>query len=377
MDKAMEEHVIVVHHEWDDVKAYVDFYLQTAAGKQYLRTFWRGRILFFLIAVALFSALVGFGEKSLGSGIFIALLSLLTLAAIERFRGQRAGVPWYLVDAQRALYRQIQKGWTEHDRQRFFALSEYRFTPQGISISSELSHSEVRWQAVEQMGCLPQHLCLQIGSMHVIPRRAFESDGAFQQFCQAVQEFYQQALKEQPPSPVQPPQAIKNTPPARPSKLRILLVGVIILVVFCCLLPLALDPLFSQQIARLPGKEDIPATLEGYMQAMQSRDIARARAYFSASSTDELPNLEEELNGVNFARYANYRSLEITDSSLSFDPTSGSGEVTAAITYQSHEQGSLSAGLETQNGSWKIVSISVSVPPTEVLNFLQQQGLCK
>ncbi|MGC8856472.1 MAG: YcxB family protein [Anaerolineae bacterium] len=372
----MEEYVLTVHHEWDDVKAYVDFYLQTAAGKRYIRTLQRGQMLFFFIVVALFSALVGFGEKSLGGGVFIGILILLIVAGIEWFRGWRAGVPWYIVDAQRTLYRQIQKGWTEHDRQRFFAPSEYRFTPQGISITSELSHSEVRWQAVEQIGCLPQHVCLQIGSMHVIPRRAFESDEAFQQFCQAVQEFYQQALEEQPPSPARLPQVIHSTSPARPSKLRVLLVGLIILVVVCCVLPLALDPLFSQQIARLPGKEDIPATLEGYMQAMQGRNIARARTYFSTSSS-ELSKLEEELNGVNFARYANYRSLEITDFSLSFDPTYGSGEVTAAITYQSHEQGSLSATLETQKGSWKIVSISVSVPPTEVLNFLQQQGMCK
>ncbi|GAB4505324.1 MAG: hypothetical protein Fur0043_23190 [Anaerolineales bacterium] len=372
----MEEHVIMVRHEWEDVKAYVDFYLQTPAGKQYLRTFWRWRLLFFFIIVALFSALVGFGEKSLGGGVFIGILSLLTLAGIEWLRGQRAGVPVHLVDAQRLLYRQIQKGWTEHDRQRFFAPSEYRFSPQGISITSELFHSEVRWQAVEQIGCLPQHVCLQIGSPHVIPRRAFDSDEAFEQFCQAVQAFYRQAPKEQPSSHARAPEVIKVNAPARPSKLRILLMGVIILVVACCLLPLAVDSLFSQQIARLPGKEDIPATLEGYMQAMQGRDIARARTYLAASSS-ELPNLEEELNGVNFARYAGYRSLEITDFSLSFDPTSGRGDVTAAITYQSHEQGSLSATLETQNGSWKISSISVSVPPTEVLNFLQQQGLCK
>lgn len=357
---------IFFRNEISDLEAYYDFYLQTPEGKKYGRTLllWQqGFVIFICLLVCLIFFLLGSPlDEVIGFGAFIFLLVQFILLWVSNLKPAD-----YL--ARRAM-RSLVKRWDERKRGFFLAPKECHITPENIIIRSEVSEHRWKWEAIDRLTRVDDFLFLELGSFfYVIPRRDFETPQAFEQFAQAIQDFYQ--ATRQAPVPVEiKVQSLKRLSSERSKTLARLL----LLVAFICIcigFAAGMDFLFSQKTLPLPQGDQIQTVLEDYLRAMQNRDVEKALSYFYTPNETNRLFLQEQTQGINYALYAGYQGLEITSWSLNYDTQRGNATISAVITYRSNFTGLVSADLETKDGAWKIQTIRVYASPQEIKRFLE------
>ncbi len=359
------EYVVSFRNEFADLEAYYDYYLQTPDGKRFSRL-----IFFWMQGFALFLSIIFGGAVWLISGrqtadaVFTSALVLLSSEFILWWRS-RLRRTFY---AKQALKKNAQR--LDERQKRFFLMPrECRISHQGLELRSEISTYSWAWEAIDQIVCSDEYIFLKIGSFsYVIPKRSFSGNISFQAFCQALEIFYKERADRTALS-------FSVRKPSQIGRRRLILGRILLIVVFlglCFAVGAFLNAVFEQPAAILPGSDMISSTLDGYLRAMQRREIDEALTYFFAPNAQQREMLEEQLKGVNYAAYSDYERLEIDSWSLEYYPDSRSATIRATLYYQSGSTGMLLADLETQAGAWKIKRISLFPSPQQVERYLER-----
>jgi len=96
--------------------------------------------------------------------------------------------PWL---ARRSAVSRLRKVLKEGNNETMFGPQRVTISPEGIRASNRMSESLTTWAAVQQVAEGEKHLFLFTSAMHaiVIPKTAFKSDEAKQEFVRLVEEY--------------------------------------------------------------------------------------------------------------------------------------------------------------------------------------------
>lgn len=118
-------------------------------------------------------------------------------------------------------------------------------------------------------------------------------------------------------------------------------------------------------------ESEIVTIVDAYMRAMADKDAAQAYVLLSsrAQAVYSLADIEQLVRGSSYELYDGYQSSEVekvvATKRLSTNPSVPSSSVQASgtVTYVGGMQGTFEAGLEQENGQWRLSKIWVVVPP--------------
>lgn len=114
--------------------------------------------------------------------------------------------------------------------------------------------------------------------------------------------------------------------------------------------------------------------VDAYMRAMADKNAAQAYALLSsrAKAIYSLSDIENLVQGSNYGSYDGYQSLDVENvvatKRLSTNPSVPGSTVQASgkVIYAGGMQGTFEAGLEQDNGQWRLSKIWVVVPPEKL-----------
>ncbi len=360
----MNEQRITFRNQLSDLEVYSDYYAHTPEGRRYgRRGFFSVQIVWLALSIGiggLFQMIVGSSWLAIAFALLIFLLIECATLLLSDFQ---PSVHYARLGVERSI-RQL----NQRDKEIFLLSKECRIAPEGFGIRHELAEHFWKWEAIDRVVYLPGFLVIQIGSsFSPIPQRAFESNQQFEDFVRAAQEFHR-AQRETPTSAqVDDKQVVPARAPRRPRTfLRIL--AVVFLFLFSCILLMGIINLFESKV---PSTEQAQAVLDEYMRAMQAQDTMQALSCLSQPTLAQKASLDEQLQGIDLARYAGYQGLEITYFEAGVLPGGAQATVIADVRYQNQHSGLIYARLLAWGDEWKIEEIGIYLSPQEVEQFLR------
>lgn len=358
----MSEQHISFRNELSDLEVYFDFYARTPEGRRY------GRIALFFNQVLLFVLAAGIGAfflwlvRSFWLAAAFAILVFLLADCITLLRSSFQPSVFY---ARLGMERAVRQ-WSQRDKEVFLLPKECRITPEGFGIRHQFAEHFWKWDAVDRVVSLPPFLLVQMGAFFfLIPQRDFESPQQFEEFVRIIHQFYHGKRKTTAQA-----DDLHTAPARSPRRLPKFLQGsvIILLVLVSCALVIVISLLFETKV---PPVEAAQTLLDEYMRAMQAQDTMQVLSYLYEPTWAQKALLDEQLRGIDLARYAGYQGLEIIYFEAGILPTGAQGTVIAEVRYQSQNTGLLYARLGAWGDEWKIQEIGVYLSPQEAEQFLQ------
>lgn len=163
-------------------------------------------------------------------------------------------------------------------------------------------------------------------------------------------------------------QADSPAPPPRRSRR-----GCIMLVIFAVLGACVIGSVAGYSLIKglLEAKDDLDQTLNAFMQAMATRDPARAEGYLAPSSDLRLYNtLERTLETADFAMFDHFQNVESKSWNVQVRNGRTSADVSGEVVYSNSYRGTFRATLIKSDGEWKIDTLVVNVPPAKVEDYV-------
>ena len=171
---------------------------------------------------------------------------------------------------------------------------------------------------------------------------------------------------EVPPlrAPAVPPQTKKSR-----NTLWIILAFSVVGICLCSIICIA--PFVIAGVKTASEKAPVESVLNAYMEYMAVKDINSAFALFSPHMQEQTPAeyMQNLVTGHNYAMFSGFQNLTVDSlklgSETSSDPTKPQGEiakVSGTIAYSDGFTGQYVAILEKIAGTWKLYSVTVTVP---------------
>jgi len=122
-------------------------------------------------------------------------------------------------------------------------------------------------------------------------------------------------------------------------------------------------------------KGPIESVLDAYMQHMVNKDTDSAYSLWSPRAQRQISvsEIEEMLEGNNYALFEDYRSLSVSNINISFAantnpdiPQGTVAKVNGVVFFENGIQGSFNGTLEKVDDKWMIDSMYVVVPPNKI-----------
>jgi hypothetical protein len=173
---------------------------------------------------------------------------------------------------------------------------------------------------------------------------------------------------------VRPPDIVGATvaePPVKRRGRRTLWIGLAVGIVLCLCVAICVAAASTLIYRGITDRVKIERRLETYMEAMRSRDTARAYEMLSdhARQTTTQADLDALTQGTNYAVFAGYQSLKITttqiNSQFNTDPRTRA-EVSGTIRYEDGTEGNFSASMEKYGKHWFVYSVRITIPPEKL-----------
>ncbi len=162
--------------------------------------------------------------------------------------------------------------------------------------------------------------------------------------------------------------------PSQPKKSRSILLGIIFassVVGVCLCLITCLAPFVISAVKTASEKAPVESVLNAYMEYMAVKDVNSAFALFSPHMQEQTPAeyMQNLVADHNYAMFSGFQNLTVDSlklgSETSSDPTKPQGTiamVSGTISYSDGFTGQYVAILEKIAGTWKLYSVTVTVP---------------
>jgi hypothetical protein len=191
-----------------------------------------------------------------------------------------------------------------------------------------------------------------------------------------------EASQPEPTAPMFPPSAAQYIPePEKPRSNRRTwwIIGIAAAVFLtlgttvCCIAVLV--PSFSA----FADMDEVVAALDTFMSRMVAKDVDSAYDMVSSGGRSSITraDLEELIDGGNYALFDGYQSLEVSGfnvrSGANANPAAPQGswvEVNGTVHYVNGYTGSFNAIVQQENGEWLIHSFFVNIPPDKMEDYL-------
>jgi hypothetical protein len=118
--------------------------------------------------------------------------------------------------------------------------------------------------------------------------------------------------------------------------------------------------------------KEIPVVIDNYMEKMMLRDVRAAALHFQNSNDTTITVLSSQINSIDYALYADYKSVEITGWNLRYEGNNGEAEITGKILYSHGFEGEIFASLITLDGKWVITDVKVYASPAKVESYIKE-----
>jgi hypothetical protein len=128
---------------------------------------------------------------------------------------------------------------------------------------------------------------------------------------------------------------------------------------------------------------EVQEVIDSFMNLMADKNVDKAFDLFSsrAQKNVSVSNLEEMIEGSNFALLDGYEHIEITNFNLrkafNSNPNMPQGtvaEVNGLVYYEGEITGSFEAILEKENDEWRLHFINITAPPEKFEQYFKDNG---
>lgn len=182
-------------------------------------------------------------------------------------------------------------------------------------------------------------------------------------------ELQQPVLEPQAETPPIDPDIVSPQPDTSKRNLRVIL-GIAVVFILCSILCVALVVTGAGKLMRETAPVEL--VLDRFMTDMEAKVVESAYALFSPRVQRQMPidDLENMIAGNNYVLFDGYQTLSVENLNLTAAATTNPdlpqgtvAKVDGTVSYDDGFIGDFAAVLEKVDGTWKLFSIKINVPP--------------